>query len=258
MKSNCSSLKLKPYNWTILLLAYLLGGCAAAPIQEMSDARQSIQAARAAAADLYAPMLFSGSEDQLDKAEQSLARHSYGSAKEQAVAAKEQAVSARNVAVAISDAEDIAAKAKKLGLLDKEVSQSLEQAKAAAGSADPGKTIALAEDAELRLKERINQYFLDQSRPLLDEARILQQVMTTQQLAELRAAEDAYNNRQGESAYNRMADLIFSGQELNIQQAPSPKAVAAALAHARDREEWSIGVIEEIDRRYIDQHQANE
>lgn len=48
------------------------------------------------------------------------------------------------------------------------------------------------------------------------------------------------------------ADLIYPDQELRIERDPSDSAVDAAVDHARNRGEWSIGEVEESDREYLD------
>lgn len=47
------------------------------------------------------------------------------------------------------------------------------------------------------------------------------------------------------------ADLIFPGQELQIERSPSSAEVNAAVNHAKSRGAWSIGVVEDSDRAYL-------
>jgi len=47
------------------------------------------------------------------------------------------------------------------------------------------------------------------------------------------------------------ADLIYPGQVLSVDRNPSAADVDAAVDHARNRGAWSIGVVEESDRRYL-------
>lgn len=82
------------------LLLGLLVGCASAPVQEMSDARQAIQAARDAGAERYVPEAFSGAERLLNQAEKELELGMYSDAQRTAVAAKETAIRARETAEA--------------------------------------------------------------------------------------------------------------------------------------------------------------
>lgn len=47
------------------------------------------------------------------------------------------------------------------------------------------------------------------------------------------------------------ADLIYPGQELSIDTAPSESEVDAAVRHAKTRGAWTIGVVEDSDRAYL-------
>lgn len=47
------------------------------------------------------------------------------------------------------------------------------------------------------------------------------------------------------------ADLIYPGQDLTIEANPSGRAVDAAIEHAKTRGEWSLGKVEDSDRRYL-------
>jgi LysM repeat protein len=49
------------------------------------------------------------------------------------------------------------------------------------------------------------------------------------------------------------ADLIYPGQVLTIDTAPSDADVSAAVQHARTRGSWSVGVVEESDRAFLGQ-----
>ena len=47
------------------------------------------------------------------------------------------------------------------------------------------------------------------------------------------------------------ADLIYPGQALRIEADPSMADVDAAIRHAKTRGAWSLGVVEESDKRYL-------
>lgn len=74
----------------LLLALWCVGaaGCAGAPVQEMSNARQAINAARDAGAEHVAPQEFSEARSLLEQAETSLQKGAYGAARRSAVAAK--------------------------------------------------------------------------------------------------------------------------------------------------------------------------
>ncbi|HEB87678.1 MAG TPA: hypothetical protein ENI68_11785, partial [Gammaproteobacteria bacterium] len=47
------------------------------------------------------------------------------------------------------------------------------------------------------------------------------------------------------------ADLIYPDQKLNIDTHPSSSDVDAAVAHAKSRGSWSLGVVEKSDKAYL-------
>lgn len=84
-----------------LLLALLCAGaagCAGAPVQEMSNARQAIKAARDAGAERAAPEQFSEARSLLEQAETSLQKGAYDDARRSAIAAKTKATEALTAA----------------------------------------------------------------------------------------------------------------------------------------------------------------
>lgn len=50
------------------------------------------------------------------------------------------------------------------------------------------------------------------------------------------------------------ADLIYPGQDLAIEVNPDSGDVDAAVDHARNRGEWSVGPVEQSDRDYLNEH----
>ena len=79
----------------ILWVTIFLTGCATSPpVQEMSDARQAIAAAREAGAEQYAADQLSKAETQLEAAETDLKSGMYWSAKISATDAKDTALNA--------------------------------------------------------------------------------------------------------------------------------------------------------------------
>ncbi|HFD92749.1 MAG TPA: DUF4398 domain-containing protein [Gammaproteobacteria bacterium] len=88
---------------TILTLT-LLTACASVPTQEMSDARQSLQAAYDAGADKYASRHLEIAEDYLTKAERELELRFYTWARNDAMLARSEARKAQEVTSAIKAA----------------------------------------------------------------------------------------------------------------------------------------------------------
>lgn len=72
----------------------LLAACAGAPVQEMSDARQAIQAAEEAGAREHAPAALSDAQRLLSSAEQKLQVQAYSGARHDAREARRRAAEA--------------------------------------------------------------------------------------------------------------------------------------------------------------------
>ena len=47
------------------------------------------------------------------------------------------------------------------------------------------------------------------------------------------------------------ADLIYPGQNFDIDQSPSSGEVSAAVNHAKTRGAWSVGAVEASDTAYL-------
>jgi len=87
--------------FTVLLAALLaasLVACAVVPAQEMSDARQAIQAAEAAGASERAPRALEFARALLEQAQAELAVQDYTGARRSAQASKDAAIQARETA----------------------------------------------------------------------------------------------------------------------------------------------------------------
>ncbi len=70
------------------------------PVQEMSDARQAIEAAREVHAEQYAPQKLRSAEDSMELATRTLEQGEYEAARMAATVAKALAIKARDAAVA--------------------------------------------------------------------------------------------------------------------------------------------------------------
>lgn len=136
-----------------LLAALWLAGCATAPTQEMSDARQSVQAAHEAGARDYASHHLRVAVQYLQEAERELELRYFSRARHDAVVAKSEAVKARNVTVAIKEAEgEIAQSAAPEPVLRRATDLLLEAMQAASEGRDK-KAIRLADEARTLLRE---------------------------------------------------------------------------------------------------------
>jgi hypothetical protein len=89
-----------------LLLAVVAGfsACVSAPpVQEMSDARQAIEAAVEADASRLAPESLGDARRYLEEAEQQIQQQAYGPARMNAVRAKNRAAQARRSSIAAAE-----------------------------------------------------------------------------------------------------------------------------------------------------------
>jgi hypothetical protein len=83
------------HRWIPLLpLCFGMVACAGAPVQEMSNARQAIKAARDAGAERVAPQTLTEAQALLEQAEASLHRRAYREARRNAVSARSKAAEA--------------------------------------------------------------------------------------------------------------------------------------------------------------------
>jgi hypothetical protein len=85
-----------------LLVGATLAGCAGAPLQEMSDARQAVRAAERAGAEKHAPEPLAEARRLVERARLSMQKGEYKEARDDAEKAREKAVEARRVAEASS------------------------------------------------------------------------------------------------------------------------------------------------------------
>jgi hypothetical protein len=84
----------------------MVAGCESMPVQEMSDARQAIMAARDAGAEQYASEQLLAAEASLHSAEEYLNRRNYGVARREAVEAKSLAIQALHRSEAVQGEHD--------------------------------------------------------------------------------------------------------------------------------------------------------
>lgn len=90
---------MRPFLLSLLAaLSVFAVGCAMVPAQEMSDARQAIQAAEAAGADTYAPRALDHARALLEQAQAELAVQDYAAARRSAQESKDAAIQAREAA----------------------------------------------------------------------------------------------------------------------------------------------------------------
>lgn len=79
-----------------LVLVLMIAGCAGVPVQEMSDARQAVDAARKAGAETHATSELKTAETLLESAEKALQDGDYSRARDEAVTSHSLAVQAQD------------------------------------------------------------------------------------------------------------------------------------------------------------------
>ncbi len=198
---------LRPLALTGLVLTVAVG-CATAPTQEMSDARQAIQAARGAGAEKHAPEVLGNAESLLAKAEQFIADSQYEPARADAVAAKKEAVKARNIALAIGAAKAALDEANSLGAEWRDSRKILGKALEAAKAGDEETAVKMANIAKRQAEDAINQYYLENAKILLWEAEKKKRQMSPDQIADYKDADAAYRSQEGKRAYDLASRLI--------------------------------------------------
>lgn len=77
----------------------LIAACAAAPVQEMSDARQALQAAREVGAERLASTVYHDALELLTSAERELDSGDFYRARDLALTARQKAMDARQIAL---------------------------------------------------------------------------------------------------------------------------------------------------------------
>lgn len=215
---------LKRLAWAFLAcgLAVIAGCATAPPTQEMSDARQALDAAHRAEATRYAPDALEGAESLLSQAENKLGAGAFTQAQKTALAAKEEATKARAMASAISAAKKTLSDAAAIDAQSPEAQVLLQQAEAAAKVDDDKNAVRLAGEAAQRAKQDINHAYLGKAKTMLDEATTFQAISAGQR-AVLDSAESAYRNREGKKAHELSSNLLG---DLRAAQPMLPETVS--------------------------------
>jgi len=214
--------------WLAAML--LLAGCAtsgAPPTQEMSDARQALDAARQVDAASHTPETLQDAQSLLSQAEEKLSAGAFEQAQRDALAAKAGATKARTMASAISEAKAALQDADAVGALSGDAMGLLQQAEAAALIDDDETTVRLAREATRHAERDVNQALLDRARILLSEARSLP-LFTSAQQADMDAIEAAHRRKEGKTAHAAAQRLLDELRE--AKQRSQPVAVAPVVS----------------------------
>jgi hypothetical protein len=190
-----------------LLLSALLYGCASAPIQEMSDARQALQAAERVGADQFAPKRFRQAQGHLKRAEEALAIPAYQEARREAELARERAIDARASAEVIYRAQAAVREAANLKNLPADTEVLLQHAQQAAQRGNEARAHALANQVTKQANAAVNQAYLKQAWTLINEIQPVKEQLTPAQLSLFRSAEQAFWQDDGRKALELLQKL---------------------------------------------------
>ena len=196
-----------------LMLALFLSGCSTTPpTQEMSDARQSVEAAKQAGAVEHAPGPMDSAELLLNKAEVGLRSGNYEEAQQDAIAAKEAA----RQALAISEVKQI------------------EPAPVASPPVYPkNKPVSAPVFISIEVTQGENLWLIAGKKDIYGDPLLWPLLLSSNA--------DKISD----------ADLIFPGQQLQINASPSHEEISAAKHHAQNRGVWRLGEIEPSDTKYL-------
>ncbi|HEC30179.1 MAG TPA: LysM peptidoglycan-binding domain-containing protein [Gammaproteobacteria bacterium] len=138
----------------------------------------------------------------------------------------------------------------------------IKKAEKAAKKGNEGKAIKLANKARSQGEMAVKQYYLEQSidrsLPTTEDTTGSYSVMRGDSLWGIAGKGDVYGNPyqwpliyKANSDKIKDADLIFPGQEFDINTSPSDAEISSAVSHAKTRGAWSIGITEESDKAYL-------
>ncbi len=130
----------------------MLMACAVAPTQEMSDARQAIQAARVAGAGSHSPNKLDRAETLLLGARSDLRQQDYGDARRKALAARKVALAARTISEILILATQAVTEGRKKGLDVSAAALYLSTAQRAARRGEMEKLRVLAAEVHKRVE----------------------------------------------------------------------------------------------------------
>lgn len=171
-----------------------------------------------------------------------------------------------NVQAAIDEAQSVNADARSMGANWRGARKLINQAEAAGAECDDEMAMQYAEEARLMAQESIEAHRdmqQEEQTAMADE----EQEMDNDRSYTVERGDTLWGIAGSSVGYNdpyqwpliyranqskiKDADLIYPGQNFTIEADPSASAVNTAVEHARTRGEWSVGVTEEADWRYL-------
>lgn len=184
-----------------LMAILFIASCASPPTQEMSDARQAVQAARQAGAERFAQKSLESAQTELEEAERQLQSKKYRKAKKHAMMSKQKAVTARQVASTFQSAEAAMKIADKLPNSWRDTKKIFSKAKKAIQAGDSGKALKLAHMARKQAEDAENQYYLESAIFIIREMENRPNLSSAQKSGLESAREAAYHQKKGKKAY---------------------------------------------------------
>jgi len=164
---------------------------------------------------------------------------------------------------AIADAKAAYAEAKAADYAWRDTDKIIKQAEKALADGDTGTAIKLAEKARRQSEDALKQKKMEEERLGMGTASAgmdMYTVMPGDSLWAISGKSEVYGNPyQWPLIYkaNRSkisdADLIYPGQQFDIDRNASATDVDAAVMHAKNRGAWSLGVAEESDMAYLNE-----
>ena len=159
-------------------------------------------------------------------------------------------------ALAIKAAEAARKKAASVGGEWRDIGKIIKKAKKALKKGDEATALKLANKA--RIQGEIGYAKILSERELLSKKSASYTVSTGDNLWSISAQDSVYGNPyqwplifKANRHQIKDADLIYPGQELEIDQGASAADVAAAVNHAKTRGAWAIGATEASDKAYL-------
>jgi nucleoid-associated protein YgaU len=164
---------------------------------------------------------------------------------------------------AIADAKAANAEAKAAGAAWRDTDDIIAQAEKALADGDTGTAIKLAEKARNQAELALQQKRMEEQRladQMAQEASAMDSytVVPGDSLWSISAQSAVYGNPyqwpliyKANRSQIKDADLIYPGQEFDIDRAASAAEIDAAVMHAKTRGAWSLGVTEDSDMAYL-------
>lgn len=189
----------------VLLLSLL--ACVTIPIQEMSDARQAINSAEAAAAAQWAPNSLMSAQKLLLVAEQALADENYTHARETAAAARSQALQARRLAASFEVVSGLLDDAERIGAEQSSARLLFDRAADTSRMGDEQQAAVLIVQADGAITASLERSYRQQATGFIDAVASQSRGLNLPQQSSLQAARTALSRGELERAYELSRNL---------------------------------------------------